>query len=276
MFVKRVYIKLIDVYFPYASFYKSTGDGLLLTIPFDKTNLEEVSQKVISSCITCHSDFSDICKGDPMINFEVPSRIGIGIARGTACCLISGRRTIDYSGRLLNLTTKLTDLARPSGLVIDGTFDIRLLSQKQQEIFQEEEVYLKGIAEEEPIKTYFTPKFTTISKYNKQPIVTERWKEITDTKLFKDLLKLGLFGYKLSSEAVSREDVKVTIKHSKLTKGKVDPHYYSSIDFQGFTYRLERGKPVVIADFPKLCAKLKAGGVKKNMKITIIIAWVEK
>jgi class 3 adenylate cyclase len=31
MYIKRVYLNLIDDYFPFASFYKPTGDGLLLT-----------------------------------------------------------------------------------------------------------------------------------------------------------------------------------------------------------------------------------------------------
>ena len=85
MFIKRVYMKMIDSYFSFASFYKSTGDGLLLTIPFDEKNLEETCREVIASCVACHSEFANICNGDPMITFEVPTKIGIGIARGTAC-----------------------------------------------------------------------------------------------------------------------------------------------------------------------------------------------
>ena len=45
MFIKRVYMKLVDSYFNFASFYKSTGDGLLLTIPFNESNLKEMAQR---------------------------------------------------------------------------------------------------------------------------------------------------------------------------------------------------------------------------------------
>jgi class 3 adenylate cyclase len=276
MFIKRVYMKLIDSYFPFASFYKPTGDGLVLTFPFGEKNLREVAQEVISGCIACHSEFGNICSGDPMINFEVPDKIGIGVARGTACCLASGKKTIDYSGRLLNLTSRLTDIARPSGIVIDGAFNISLLTNEQQAIFKEDNVYLPGIAEDNPIKVYFTPEFTTISKYNKQPIAAKRWREIPDVKPYRELLKLGKFSYQLESEPTSANDIKVTIQHSKVTKGKVEPKYTAYFDFDNFTYRMDAGKPVVILDFNALCERLKQNQVKKNMNVTITIAYVEK
>ena len=35
-FIRKVYMKIIDSYFSFASFYKSTGDGLLLTITWEE------------------------------------------------------------------------------------------------------------------------------------------------------------------------------------------------------------------------------------------------
>jgi len=275
MFVKRVYMKLIDSYFPYASFYKSTGDGLLLTIPWGEKNLEEVSRKVIASCIACHSKFGSMCSGDPVINFKVPDKIGIGVARGTACCLVSGEIIIDYSGRLLNLTSRLNDLARPSGIVTDGAFDISLLTDEQRAIFEENNnIYLRGIAEDEPISIYFTPEFTTISKYNKQPIAAKRWRYVKDIKPYRDLLKFNKFRYLLESEPLSSDNISVTIKHPKMLKGKTQKGYISIFGFADFTYSVEAGKPVVWVDFPRLCERLKE--VKKNMNVTIDIAYAEK
>jgi len=277
MFIKRVYMKIIDEYFPFASFYKSTGDGLLLTIPFDEKNLEEMSQQVIVSCIACHSEFGNICNGDPMINFEVPTKIGIGVARGTACCLVSGETIIDYSGRLLNLTSRLTDLARPSGIIIDGSFGINLLDENIRDNFQEQDVYLDGIAESEPIQIYFTKEFTTIAKRNKQPIAAKRWGHKVDAKLYRELLKLGdKFRYALETEPVSRDDVKVTIEHAKITGGQIHRGYTTVFEFDDFTYQLDRGEPSVFINLPSLCERLKLDQVKKNMNVTIDIAYVEK
>jgi len=277
MFIKRVYMKMIDSYFSFASFYKSTGDGLLFTIPFTESNLKEMSQKTVASCIACHSEFSNICNNDPMIYFKVPDKIGVGIARGTACCLISGDTVIDYSGRLLNLVSRLTGLARPSGIVIDGKFGINLLSDEQQSYFQEENVYLDGIAEDEPIPIYFTKEFTIIPLRNKQPISVKRWRTLTDVKPYRDLLKFTQFRYHLESEATSGEDVKVTVSHFRVIRGRVDRSYVMIIDdFTDFTYKLEGGRPVVWFNFKKLCERLERDQAKKTMNITIEIAYVEK
>lgn len=277
MFIKRVYVRLIDSYFPLASFYKSTGDGLLFTIPFDENNLQEVAQQVISSCISCHSEFANICEGDPMINFTVPDKVGIGLARGTACCLISGEKTIDYSGRLLNLATRLNDLARPSGIVIDGEFKISLLTDEQQEMFQMADVYLKGIHESEPISVYFTPEFTDIPKYNRQPISRKRWKTIIVTKPFREIWKFGVpYRHELQSEPTSADDIEVEIQHRMVEKGKVSATYRTFHRFYDFHYWLVAGKPTVVVDFAKLSEKLIQYQVKKNMNVTIIINYVEK
>src|SRR5882724_5082780 len=122
MFIKRFYLQLINKYFMTANFVKATGDGLLMTFPYSETDLPEVSETVITSCLSCLKDFPNICSNDPMINFTIPQEIGFGIARGTACCLYSGDEILDYSGHLLNLASRLNDLARPNGIVIDGAF----------------------------------------------------------------------------------------------------------------------------------------------------------
>lgn len=277
MFIKKVYTKLIDSYFDFASFYKSTGDGLLLTIPYNESNLKEMAQKTVVICMACHAEFGNICKHDPMINFEVPKKIGIGISRGTACCLVSGEKIIDYSGRLLNLTARLTNLARPSGIVIDGSFGVgKLLDKDTKANFKRQDVYLDGIAEYEPIQVYFTKKFTTIPKHNTEQIGTIRWRHIEDTKPFRDLLKLESFEYSLESEATSAEDIKVTVRHDKVIEGKATKKYCSIIDFKGFEYEVVAGNPTVWVDFPKLCKVLKKELVKKNMNIEIEIDYIER
>ena len=275
MFLKRVYINIIDSYFSFASFYKSTGDGLLLTIPLDKNNLEEVTQKTIANCMDCHRGFGNICGGDHLINFTVPDKIGIGVARGAACCLISGRRIIDYSGRLINLTSRLTALARPSGIVIDQSLGIDLLDEKTRNNFKEQDVYLDGIAETTPITVYFTNEFTTIPKRNTQPIAAKRWRHVKDTKLFRDLLKFGVFRYFLQTEAASHEDIKVTVTHRRVKSGIVDKQYLTVFNFSDFKYRVEAGKPIVWLNFKKLSERLKRNQVKENMNVHIDIAYVE-
>jgi class 3 adenylate cyclase len=90
MYIKRLYQQMMTKYFSSAKFVKPTGDGLLMTFPYSETNLHAVAKSVVESCVQCLLEFSSICQGDPMINFEVPQAMGFGIARGTACCLHSG------------------------------------------------------------------------------------------------------------------------------------------------------------------------------------------
>ena len=102
---------------------------------------------------------------------------------------VSADKTIDYSGHLLNLTSRLTGLARPSGIIIDGNFGINLLDKEIRGNFQEQHVYLDGIAENEPIKIYFTEKSTVIPKRNIEPILAERWRHLKDTRSLRVILK---------------------------------------------------------------------------------------
>lgn len=276
MFIKRVYMKMIDTYFNFASFYKSTGDGLLFTIPFTEKTLKEMSQKTVESCIACHSEFGGICSGDPMICFSVPDKVGIGVARGTACCLTSGDTTIDYSGRLLNLASRLTGLARPSGIVIDGKFGIDLLSDEQRSSFEEVSVYLDGIAEDKPVQIYLTKEFTVIPERNTKPIAEKRWRHIQEVKPHRDLLKFDTYRYYLESEPVSPDDIKVTVVYPKVISGKVESGSGSVLDFDDFKYTMDAGKPTVHLNYKKLSETLKRDQVKKNMNVTIDIAYAEK
>ena len=238
--------------------------------------MKEMSQKVIASCIKCHSEFGTLCDGEPSINFDVPRKIGIAVARQSACCLISGETVIDYSGRLLNLTSRLNDLARPSGIVIDGGFGINLLSDEQRSQFEEATVYLDGIAEDEPIQVYFTKEFTTIPKRNKQPIAEKRWQHVEESKPYRELLKRWSFIYDLKSEPLSPDDIKVTVRYPKVIQGRIQKGYFKFHDFGAFKYKMEAGKPCVVVDFKELCRRLEQRQVGKNMNVTIDIAYVEK
>jgi class 3 adenylate cyclase len=140
MFIKRFYLRLMDDYFPTASFAKPTGDGLLMTFLYNENSLIAVSKVVVEACLRCLVDFPTICKDDPMINFDVPNAMGFGMARGTACCLYSGAETLDYSGHLLNLASRLNDLARPSGIVIDGAFLEEMIPESARASFKAQPV----------------------------------------------------------------------------------------------------------------------------------------
>jgi class 3 adenylate cyclase len=131
MFIKRVYMRLIDDYFTSASFLKPTGDGLLITILYTEDNLPDVAKSTVDCCLKVLENFGTLCSNDPMINFEVPTKVGIGLSRGAACGLVSeDNKILDYSGRPLNVASRLMDFARPTGIVMDAVFGLEILSNE--------------------------------------------------------------------------------------------------------------------------------------------------
>jgi class 3 adenylate cyclase len=149
-YIKRIYQRVLDDYFAKASFFKPTGDGLMIIYDYDATTVQDTVRFIVHSSLKLIADFGQLASGDPMVNFEVPKRAGVGIARGSACCLISNGKILDYSGRLLNLAARLMDLARPEGIVMDGALGVDLLEQPQQARFEATNVIVRGIAERSP------------------------------------------------------------------------------------------------------------------------------
>jgi len=277
MFIKKVYMKLIDNYFPNASFFKPTGDGLLIIIPYSEENLEDIARQTIASCLKILTEFGALCSNDPMINFEVPRRVGIGISRGTACRLVSKNKTLDYSGRALNLASRLMDLARPTGIVFDAGFGIELLSDNQIKLFAKDSVYIKGIAEKEPIDIYYTKELTRISPLNKHPLKKIKWNTITDTKTLKQIKDFGpRFAYDLPTEPMDPDNIKVKIEHPGVVRGRRRKEIVAMFDFPNFEYFREAAKPKIEIEFGSLAKRLEANGVKDNWEVKIEIMYPER
>ena len=169
LFVKRIYIKLIDDYFPFADYFKTTGDGLLLGVHYNEKDVREKVQLTVGACVKGARDFPKFCKNDPMINFTPPDKIGFGVARGTACALVSEGRVIDYSGHLPNLASRLMDLARPFGVVLDGAVGIDLLPPATRKLFRPEKVYIRSVSQREPEPVYVLKNAVEIPQSAKKP-----------------------------------------------------------------------------------------------------------
>jgi len=50
-YIKKVYLKILNEYFNYATYYKLTGDGLILIISYDEKILVEIFNKVVDDCM---------------------------------------------------------------------------------------------------------------------------------------------------------------------------------------------------------------------------------
>jgi len=276
LFIIKFYKKLIEEYFSNASFIKPTGDGLLIGIPYEEDNLSKIANETVKKCLEIHEKFGSFFEKDPMINFNVPKKIGIGVARGAVFRIISGDKTLDCSGRPLNLASRLMELARPSGVVFDGTFGDGLLAQDIKSSFAEAEVYIAGIAEEKPIKINYTKDFTSISPRSKEPIKGDRWK--TEKLIYKlrELERMTpYFVYALLNEPLNREKIIIKALYPDVEKGERTG--LSRVhNFQDFEYTKEAGKPILRIFFKKLVQNLKKNGAQSEWDVTIEVNYLEK
>lgn len=275
MFLRCVYIRLIDGYFSEASFFKPTGDGLLVIYNLTPDTVEQAVSNTVRTCLSILKDFSSFCDNDAMVNFDVPDKIGIGLARGAATSLVSKKKILDYSGRPLNLASRLMDLARPSGVVLDGRFGIEMLDADLAAQFTSETVYVRSLAEKEPIQVHYTSPPTVISPSNKQPLAEIRWHTDRETVTGRELSRRGpRFLHLLSEEPEDRDAIQVRVEYPSVdASGRKESNLVRTHQFRDFSYYesgTERGLNI---DIDSLLEYLKSKKVKLNWNIEIIVEY---
>ncbi len=139
------------------SFVKSTGDGMMLVYELggaEDPHLQILSDALIEKSRELVRDFRRLPIANPDIYQVMPDRVGIGIARGEACRLDTGKRPLDYAGEVLNVASRLTDLAKPQGVVLDHTFADGPITPELLKDFYHTEVYMRGINPWDPRWVY--------------------------------------------------------------------------------------------------------------------------
>ena len=275
IYLKRVYTRIIEDYFPNASFFKPTGDGLLIIVPYSERDLQYVLPDSVGKCIEIVKHFDSFCSGDPMINFEVPGCIGIGLSRGAACRITSNDRTVYYSGRSLNMASRLMDFARPRGVVFDGSFGIELLPGSFKELFGQDHVYIRGLAEDTPESIWFTTEWTTISPLSKQPIQA-KWEQLDKDWTLRRIKESGSpFIYELEEEPTDPDNIQVTVTHPWVYNGRKikDMVDQRPVDFK---YLSAGGIPKVELNFRTLARYLERAKVRLTWPVVISIRYRRK
>jgi class 3 adenylate cyclase len=277
MLIKRFYLNLIDDYFSGATFFKPTGDGLLVVYPYKETTLISVASEAVSNSIRCLESFPEMLKDDPMINFEPPENLGFGIARGTACCLHMGKTVIDYSGHLLNLSARLMELARPSGIVIDGAFGFEVIPESLRDNFSEENVYIRSLAEKEPKQIFYLNNAVKISSQALTPLESFNWRTHKRSFKVKDLRKIGqFFLIHLDETAAEDEEIKVTLTYPMMRNGRPVKGYLTNHKFNKFTVVNEPDETIIRCDFFAAAEVLESEKVPKTREITFKIDYRSK
>lgn len=267
-FLKRIYKEMIDKYFYKATFIKPTGDGLLLAFPYEEVDLPEVASYVMNACIDCLSNFTNLCDGDDMINFETPNMLGIGISRGAATKLVANGSIIDYSGRPFNIASRLMELARPSGIVLDWNFGKNLIPQEVSDRFETADVYLRGVTSDALTKILYTKDSAEIPP-EKMIMPKMEWKT-DETKKKLASWKLSAKTFRITLDAVPADKSKILVEaryESQRNKANETVTTFS----MGFSYENHGGKPMVILNPHEVLKDAIKDGLQDDDDLTILI-----
>ncbi|HEX7279025.1 MAG TPA: adenylate/guanylate cyclase domain-containing protein [Solirubrobacterales bacterium] len=273
-FLKTVYIKILDEHFPDAEFFKPTGDGLLILLDYEEKNLEKVVRGAVDRSIRLVESFGTICDGDEMINFDVPGKLGIGLARGSATSLATGKKVLDFSGRPLNLASRLMDLARPSGIVFDQSFGFNLLEPEVQKLFAKDAAYVKGLAESKPMTVFRLDGYTQIPEHNKRPLDGFiRFTESEETITFKALEERALYRHPLTRDPARTDNIELHIEYPKVTAAGGRHKSMNRIATLPAEYGVTAGSAYALVDYRAKTAEMKAQGLKGNWEVSVTLEY---
>jgi len=272
LYIKKVYQRLLADYFTDADFFKPTGDGLLVVYGFTDDTLRATTIELVKKALKIVRSFPTLTRNDPAINFPVPRRVGIGLARGAGSRLIAGETILDYSGRTLNLASRLMDFARPEGVVLDAHYGIDLLPPAIRKQFDRTEVVIRGISEKELVPIYYTPALTSIPDSLRRPFAELEWEdEEVPLATLHELEDAGpKFVVELPSRPLSPSQLWLNTEFPMATKsGRKHKSIMSEHTFKpggapdiDITYFEEGGKRIAGFNADSLATTLRGWGVK--------------
>jgi class 3 adenylate cyclase len=274
-FLKSVYLKILDEYFPDADFFKPTGDGLMILSGYDRETLSAAVCNAASTSIRLVEAFPEMCADDPMVNFDVPTKLGVGLARGSATSLATGEKVLDFSGRPLNLAARLMDLARPSGVVFDDSFGFELLPEELRERFAKSSAYVKGLAEAEPLTVFYLGDHTEIPEYNRSPMNRfKRFAEAPETITFNELQERGpRFRHPLKHSPAKKNGIEVHIHYPRVRANKTKHPTLYNIGTATAEYGNAAGREYGLVDYSTWIDKIRETGVKGPWKLTLTVEY---
>ena len=231
--------------------------------------LKRLVGSLVEICLRLLDDFPSFCVKDGLIYFRssVPKKIGIGMSMGVASRLSTNNKTLDYSGRPLNLASRLMDKARPSGIVLDSTIDINFLRKPLRKRFRRSTTSVRGIHADTPIEVCFTR--DVLLRTNGDVAVVNLKTQKYSTTLA-DIMCFDSAQYVLNVEPIKPKRIRVQALLPKTSPTAKD---LRSVDVSGFEYAIREGRPTVEVRYLKLRNQLRSAGLTNRSRITIMIAY---
>jgi class 3 adenylate cyclase len=278
VFLRRMYLRILDEYFNDVSFFKPTGDGLMIILDYqDEETLTGIVRYAVKRSLDLVRDFPTLTSNDPMVNFDVPTELGVGIARGAATSLVSGEKILDYSGKPLNMAARLMDLARPRGVVFSADLGLDLLEKEEKEAFKQDLVYIKGINDETPLEVFYLDGETEIPDVNRRPLTNRA--PIIQELLIEPFSKIKQrapgFRHGLQSTPSDKGRIKVYVRYpAKTAGGRQQKGVFHTYVGKG-EYNMTAGKEYVVVDYGTIVERLEARGVKGTWEVRVIAEYLD-
>ena len=258
LYLRSVYTTILSSHFSDTAFFKPTGDGLLLIhqLPLDAQAVQQIVSSILSRAVALVGSFGQITSDDYMINFPVPQKLGVGIARGSATRLISDGGALDYTGRCLNLAARLMDKARPSGVVFADSHAKHLMTPEVAMRFTDDEVCIRGIAEQDPIPIVISTD-VEIAASDREPIAdaSNRWGHAR-TLSVEEVRESSGHAFYLTRPPRSDERVGVHVEYPLFDKNDKPKDSVSWLDVYG-EYLPQPDGPLVTIDFKVVKERIK-------------------
>ena len=206
-----------------------------------------------------------------MINFEQPENVGIGIAQGAASRLVADGHVLDYSGRVLNLASRLMELARPRGVVFDDGFGRGLVPEDVAARFRSLDGYLRGVSPDDKVTVHYVPDLTVIPASFSTPPSEIKWETATLRMTLKELESWGevRIRVRLQNTPSDPSKIRCVVVHDFPLRGRRVVTRSQSTLTVHFNYELDALGPHVLFSTPDLAKDLRNQGVKGPWDLTI-------
>jgi class 3 adenylate cyclase len=272
IFLRKLYLAILNDFINEFDFAKPTGDGLMIIRCFSEEEISDVCIDTIEKCKQLVEMYPSIFEDDPMLSRRLPEHIGIGVALGAATRLSAREETIDFSGRPLNLAARLMDLARPEGVVFDRR--VRLAIGKAEvaaTVECDDNVHIKGVAEDEAIEVYFWPEWTVLPDSVHFPMGEYEWVKGTEVSLtLAEMRETGSFLFPLNIEPAFPDEIKIKFRYPALrSNGTKLPNQTSSRTRSASLLENADGKFARI-DLAEVAEGLSTRGVKSSWAVTAV------
>jgi class 3 adenylate cyclase len=278
LYLRRVYGAILRDYFRGASFFKPTGDGLLVIIPFPEGRQRlAIAERLVDDSLRLVESFPTITGEDPLLPRQLPRHLGVGLSVGSTSRIATGDVTLDYTGPALNIASRLMDLARPLGVVVDAALLPDSVPAGIASRFEQDGVYLKGVAESTPLAIRYTADIgTSIPERFRQPLVPLKPIEQRENLTVPEVrMRAPAYRHSLKALPADRKGIEVEVEYPDYKDGKRQTEDLVRIwsYTEHATFLLEGTRPRLRVDYAPLVNRLAKLKVPRTQSLEIVIRY---